>query len=335
MDISFRSIRIDSKSYEIPLFMDTGQQDAINEILENFEQSIGLKESDFDSSFIFDVFSDSKIAKGLYFVLTKYFYDIKGLEKSDLQSYLLRIKLFELMEKSDFSWASNRQQNQLISELAESENLSSLDITERLFADFSENFKVTRRAQEKPGVDLVMTYYNTEILKFLFSKSYSVTFLLQNYISKGNFVKNLIRNCKFLGLELDLVVEESDNVKNLLVTLLGPNELVGRNIKYSNNLYSLFIKNLESLRDEIKEIRLETQYYETKKQIFLPLDNFPRIIDDTQEEILFDSSIEKTFNEQWSLNFPQWTISREPLIVEYDLVMIPDFLLTYRSKSLD
>ena len=61
MDISFRSIRIDSKSFEVPLFMDTGQSDAVSEILENFEQSIGLKENEFDSSFIFDVFADSKI----------------------------------------------------------------------------------------------------------------------------------------------------------------------------------------------------------------------------------------------------------------------------------
>ena len=155
---------------------------------------------------------------------------------------------------------------------------------------------------------------------------------MPNYLLKGNFVKNLIRNCKFLGLELDLVVVEENKIKNLLITLLGPNELVGRNIKYANNLYSLFIKNFDSLRNEITEIMLETQYYESKKSIYLPLTEFPKIIDDTQEEI-FDSTIEKVFNEQWSINFPHWVLSREPLIVEHDLVMIPDFLLTYRTQN--
>lgn len=331
MDISFRTIRIGSKSYEVPLFMDKGQADAITEIIENFEQSVGIK--DFDTSFIFDIFADSKIAKGLSFVLTKYFYDLKGLESADLGSYQFRFKLFDLMERENISWASYRQQKQLIVTLAESQGLTPADLELYLFSDYSDNFKVVRRTNIKPEVTLVISYYNTEILKFLFSKSYMIKFTLPDYISKGFFIKNLIRNCKFLGLNLDLDVISENGSKDLLLTLLGPNELVGRNIKYSSNLYSLFIKNFEMLRKEIQEIYIEMQYFETKKSILLPLQEFPDIIDDSQEEIVFDSAIEKTFSEQWTSNFPQWEITREPLIVENGLVMIPDFFLTYRNIS--
>ena len=48
MDIAFRTKRIGSKSFEIPLFMDNSQNDAIEEIISNFERSIGLKEDEFD-----------------------------------------------------------------------------------------------------------------------------------------------------------------------------------------------------------------------------------------------------------------------------------------------
>ncbi len=313
--------------------MDNSQFDGVSEIIENFEQSIGLKEDEFDSSFIFEVFSDSKIAKGLYFVLTKYFYDIKGLEDSDLQSYQYRIKLFNLMEHSELTWASTRQQKQLLETLSQSEGITDFNLEEQLFSDYSENFKVIRKSQDKPSVDLTIKYYNTEILKFLFSKSFSISFKIHNYIAKGNFVKILIRNCRFLGLELDLEVKKENNSSELFISLIGPNELVGRNIKYSNNIYALFISNLEMFRKEIEELFLEIQYYENQKRILLPLSDFPIIIEDAQSEEVFDSAIEKLFFEQWTINFPQWTITREPLIIEENIVMIPDFMLSYRSKN--
>ena len=109
--------------------------------------------------------------------------------------------------------------------------------------------------------------------------------------------------------------------------------MVGRNIKYSSNLFAFFIRNLVSQSQEVHDLFLEVQYFETRKQVFLPLQGFPSIVDDSQEEILYDSTIEKVFFEQWVSNFPHWFITREPLIIEKNLVMVPDFLLSYRNKS--
>ena len=333
MDISFRSQRINSKTYEIPLFMDNSQSDGIIEIIENFEEPVGLKEDQFDSSFIFEIFSDTKIAKGLYFVLVKYFYDLKGLEQTKKQPFDLRMNLFTLMEENGISWANHRQQKQLLTTLSQEEKINILELEELLFADFSSNFKVVRRTEFKPPVLSVITQYNTEILKFLLNKSFYLSFTLPDFESKGFFIKNVIKNCKLLGLELDLEVHEESNTKNLLVSILGPNELVGRNIKYSNNLYYLFMRNLKLFQKEIQHITLEIQYFESKKLILLPFKNFPDLIDDSKEEIVYDSAIEKTFSEQWIINFPQWEIEREPLIIEKNLVMVPDFLLRYRNTS--
>ena len=123
MDIAFRSIRIESKSLEVPLFMDSSQNDALNEIIGNFENSVGQKEDDFDSNFIFEIFSDSKIAKGIYFILTKYFYDVKGLDTANLNAYELRLKLYEEMEKFGLTWASTRQQKQILIVLSQKNNI--------------------------------------------------------------------------------------------------------------------------------------------------------------------------------------------------------------------
>ena len=201
MDIAFRSIRIESKSFEVPLFMDSSQNDALNEIIDNFEKSVGQKEDEFESNFIFEIFSDSKIAKGIYFILTKYFYDVKGLDTADLNAYELRLKLYGEMEQSGLTWASTRQQKQILTALSQNYNIGEMELTKNLFSDFSDNFKVIKRTDEKPSVDLVIRYYNTEIVKFLLSKSYILFFKLSNYRSKGNFVKNIIKGCKFLGIE--------------------------------------------------------------------------------------------------------------------------------------
>ena len=206
MDIAFRSIRIESKSFEVPLFMDSSQNDALNEIIDNFENSVGQKEDEFDSNFIFDIFSDSKIAKGIYFILTNYFYDVKGLDTADLNAYELSIKLYEEMEQSGITWASASQQKQILTVLSQNNNMDEIEFSKNLFSDFSDNFKVIKRTNEKPLVELVIRYYNTEIIKFLLSKSYSLFFKLSNYRFKGKFVKNIIKGCKFLGIEYDLEV---------------------------------------------------------------------------------------------------------------------------------
>ena len=332
MHISFKSQRYMSKTYEIPLFIDDSQSDAIIEIIDTFENFIGTKEDSFNSNFIFDIFSDAKIAKGLYFILTKYFYDLKGLETTKIKPFELRSKLFELMEQMNLSWANNRQQRQILAVLSDRQKIDMINLNDLLYSDFSANFTVIRRTTAKPRLKDVINQYNTEIIKFLLNKSYRINFQLGDYLLKGNFVKNIIKNCRLLGLGIDIDVKEENETKILHFTILGPNDLVGRNIKYANNLYFFFTNLLDSFTKELSEIILEIQYFESKKLVLLPMTNFPSIINDSKEDVLYDSEIEKIFSQQWVLNFPHWKIEREPLIIEGNLVMIPDFLLRYRSQ---
>jgi hypothetical protein len=333
MDVAFRIVRIGSTSYSLPLFIDQNQSDALSEIIDNFENSLGLKEDEFDSNFIFEIFSDSKIAKGVYFVLTKHFYDLKGLESIDLSSFEYRIKLFSLMEIMNINWASYRQQKQILQLLSENESMDLLKIEQQLFGDYSDNFKIIRKTEQRPKVELVIITYNSELLKFLFSKTYTVTFTLSDYSKKGFFIKNFIRNTKFFGLPIEFEIDE-DNNKNMKVNLPGPNELAGRNVKYSSYLTNFFIKYREEfMKAGITKIFLFIQYFENKKDVILPFEEFPLIISESLEDNLYDSAIEKYFSEQWLINFPHWALDREPLIIEGNLVMIPDFLLSYNEQS--
>lgn len=343
MDISFRIKRINSKSYYIPVFMDMKESPAVKEVLNHFEHLVGQHESELDSSFIYDIFSDRKIAKGLFHVITKWYYDLKGieiLENDHLSLIEYRIKFFEYLEKLDKTWIPKKEQEKIFNSFKDQLNIpENSSVIDLIFADHSKNFKIIRKNESIPQEKEVLLRYNTELIKFLIYKAYYIEFSFPSTPeTSGMLIKRLIRLSKIWKIEINLSQETSMELKEKIINvkILGPSELVGRNIKYSNNLFSYIIQiHNNLLQAKVADLKLQIQFFETRKDILLDLNNYPATLglENSFNKLSepFDSKIEHEFYKKFKSNYSHWQITREPIIIENNIIMIPDFLLEYHN----
>lgn len=336
-EISFRLVRRESLSYNTPIFLDQNQSAKVEEVIHQLETSLGMPESEFEDEFIQEEFPDRKIARGLFYTLTRWFYNLRGIQYDSaglhLDPWELRVRLFELMESEGLTWANYQRQQALVEKLADEVGVGSDVVKTILFADHTANFQVTRRLDKPPTAAEVIGHFNTDIIRYLLNHAYNIDIFLSGFKSTGQLTKRVFRNVKLWGLESEIVRLSDELVR---FSIVGPSELVGRSTKYGRNLYSAFMNMVPLLRSHsVPEIFVNAQFYERRLQVLLPLEVFDSLLD--PEEVIpsssqpYDSKVEEHFAKQFEANFPQWELTREPVIVEDNLVMIPDFLARYRD----
>lgn len=332
LDVSLRRVRNKENIYYIPILLDLQQADAVSEYIAEFERCLGLSQDQIDNSHLTNILSDHKIRRGLFQSLTRSFYQLKGLDyDQNFAPWELRILMYKQMEADNQTWATYREQNELLENIkAKSEHLDNNEsIKNYLFADHSVNFRIVRKQKEPPTPEDVIYQYNTDVVRFLFSKSYSINIMLAFSDISGEFIKKLVRTAKFSGIHFDFT-RLNDQVQ---ISLLGTLELVGRSTKYNKQLFKFSLAIIPLLlSSHIKELELEIQYYERRLNIVIPIENFPLLNQQDENQIRsFDSKVEENFYKYFTAIFPQWKIEQEPVIIESNIIMIPDFLLSYRG----
>ncbi|MHA2366780.1 MAG: DUF790 family protein, partial [Candidatus Hodarchaeales archaeon] len=316
MDISFRRQRKADDVYFVPLLLESSSQsEGIKEIIAEFERVVGLPEDQLDQNHISNIFSDRKITMGLLQTLTRSFYQLRGLKYNpNFVPWELRCLLYKKMEESSLTWATYRQQIDLVTSLVNDGTILNLSsevgnpeelIKNYLFADHSINFHIIRKVTKAPTVDEVILQYNTDVIRFLFNKTYSINLFLSESDLNGPLIKRIVQKTKFFGIHTD--VRPISELNQVLISALGALELVGRSSKYGKNLYSFFISIVSLLQaQKIKELVLEIQYYERRMKVIIPITTFPTLLQfkDGASKIQYDSKVEEKFDKHFSANFP-------------------------------
>jgi predicted nuclease of restriction endonuclease-like RecB superfamily len=332
----------DGKFKFSPIFLIPQQEllDTIAELINRYEINLGTRNTDFyDDDYFIDKFSDIRILKGINFLLTKYYYtyNIIG-PKSGFASVDLRLKLYNHYNDSSISFVLPKNKDSFFQQFSDSNNLNIEDVKKNLFSDHA-LFKVLNRKDSENSLNTsplpkeVVLSYNKEIIKTLLNRSYWFEFSFNSDLIDGTKFKNLLFLTKRLGLYYESTRISHDKVK---LRILGPQELVGRSSKYGRNLNILLLKNLNFFINNKLVVDLLMNHFGQKREVSIEFSLVNDLLEITDKELTefdeeFDSKIEERFNNLFSALDKKWEITREPVIIEDGIIMIPDFKLKYNE----
>jgi predicted nuclease of restriction endonuclease-like RecB superfamily len=197
------------------------------------------------------------------------------------------------------------------------------DIESSFWAD-QEEYQIVTTIDDVSASDLIKNY-NLSLTQTLLFDALSLEFT-----TSGNF-QEIFRMIKYLGL-----MYEIQSGKDLLTRVTGPSSLFRKTKKYGTSLAKLIPKIMKASSWKIKA-QIETQVAGEPRIYIFELSNikrelFPEIIDTDQK---FDSLVEENFLKRFSSLRKDWTIKREPTILEAGpSVMIPDFSVERRGKKM-
>ena len=218
---------------------------------------------------------------------------------------------------------NEEERDTLLQEASQEFCVSIADIESSFWAD-REEYQIVTTIDDISASDLIRNY-NLSLTQTLLFDALSLEF-----ITSGNF-QEIFRMIKYLGL-----MYEIQTGKDLLTRVTGPSSLFRKTKKYGTSLAKLIPKIMKASSWKIKA-QIETQVAGEPRIYIFELSKskkelFPEIIDIDQK---FDSLVEENFLKRFSSLRKDWTIKREPTILEAGpSVMIPDFSVERRGKKL-
>ncbi|OLS25585.1 MAG: hypothetical protein HeimC3_13330 [Candidatus Heimdallarchaeota archaeon LC_3] len=325
-----------------PIFLELHQEiiDSIAELINNnYEINLGkrIAKINDDEEYFINKFSDIRILRGLNLILMKFYYEHSHYSHDTGYSpEKLRIQMYKYFEQNKISFILPKDKENFFLNYSEETNIVVQNLKKDLFADHSLFKILTRKKQNEQVKDpplpkMIIYLYNNEIIRTLLNRSYWIDFDFKLENVNGTLFKNLIFLSKRLGLHF-----ESNNLNNgaVNIRILGPQELVGKSTKYGKNLNILFLKNIDFFVSNNLIINLLINFFGQKREIFIDLsilkdllNTYTRDISDIDQ--VFDSKVEKKFNDIFKILNKNWEITREPIIIENGIIMIPDFKLKY------
>ncbi|MHA1989854.1 MAG: DUF790 family protein [Candidatus Hodarchaeales archaeon] len=325
-----------------PMFLTSHQEllDTIAELINSYEINLGTRNTDFyDDEHFISKFNDIRILKGINFILTKFYYSYTSTEyDSQISSADMRINLYDYYIQNNLSFILPKNKDLFFQQFSEERKYSIQDVKKNLFLDHS-LFKVLSRKNgikdenESPLPKEIVLLYNQETIRVILNRSFWFEFSFNNDLIDGTKFKNLIFLTKRLGLYYESIRLDDNNVK---IKILGPQELVGRSAKYGRKLNVLLLKNLNFFVNNHLRVDLLINFYGQKREVSIDFSLVEDLLNIHENELkdleeAFDSKVEEKFNNIYKALDKKWEITREPVIIENGIIMIPDFKLKYKN----
>ncbi len=325
-----------------PIFLTDKDDHLLLSAIEEFDQLVRSQDLELSKESIIDQFSndDYKIGLCVYEILSNQFYPFSKINSQiakDLGNF--RLILWNLV---------NQESNGVvIDELSKEKVLKKLrdslpskyhkwqisDLNDWIFSDYSN--KQTRSIPAiQPTPKLVRQAVNSQTLKILLKNSEKVELtipILQSLNSKQ--VKWLFYLSKRFGV-FSTIEKTKTGSK---ITITGPEELIGRREKYGRKIYTLVNQIIEKRKSEAVlgnwSIQIYIPWGKGKRSIFFSFKEIPELVSTKDKDsgiIDFDSKTEEKFFQMLTVLKP-WIIMREPVILEKNLVFLPDFSLHFSN----
>ena len=297
----------------------------------------------FSKESFLEQFTDYKLGVCIYETLISEFYPLSKVgsdQSSKLARY--RLKLWDLVNReSNGVVTDDYSKNNILTRLRLlipealdfSHEEDSNQLCDWLFADYSSKQKRVKLF-EHPKSSFVRSAINKRILSSLFRNSEKVELLIpfhQGLNSKQ--VKSLFYLSKRFGV-FSTITKVNDG---LLVTLTGPEELIGRREKYGRKIQALVSHFIRKGEDDVEiqawNCNVHVPWGRGKRIVSFPFKNIPRKISmgKKAEKLMdFDSKTEEKFFHTLAVLNP-WKIKREPVIIERNFVFLPDFSLHFQD----
>jgi len=325
-----------------PIFLTDKDDHLLLSAIEEFDQLVGSQDLELSKESIIDQFSndDYKIGLCVYETLSNQFYPFSKINSQvakELGSF--RLILWNLVNQ-EFNGV-------VIDELSKKKVLKKLrdslpskyhkwqisDLNDWIFSDYSNKQKRSLPTIQ-PTPKLVRQAVNSQTLKILLKNSEKVELtipILQSLNSKQ--VKWLFYLSKRFGV-FSTIEKTKTGSK---ITITGPEELIGRREKYGRKIYILINQIIEKRKSEAVlgnwSIQIYIPWGKGKRTIFFSFKEIPELVSTKDKDldiIDFDSKTERKFFQMLTVLKP-WIIMREPVILEKNLVFLPDFSLHFSN----
>ncbi len=291
-----------TKDRVFPLFLK--DKDIASDIISIFKKNVGkkLKELKKEIEELEEV--DYKLVRGLFTLLLR---RCRLEENVKIDPRVLRRKLFERGFVTD-----ERERRRIIKEIAEELRISKEDVEECFLADLEEE-KIIKDFKEIDAEELIKMY-NLSIVQTLLFKATKI----EAHFS-GNF-QRIFRAIKRLGLMY--MARKNDE---FVVEIEGPASVLKLTEKYGTSIAKVFPEIVKAKRWWIKAY---TFFRNRNKTYIFFIDSRKRnLFNVKEEEMSFDSNVEKDFYIRFKSMETGWKIIREPepIILDRTHVFIPDF----------
>jgi len=325
-----------------PIFLTDKDDHLLLGAIEEFDQLVEGQDLELSKESIIDQFSndDYKIGLCVYETLSNQFYPFSKIN-SQIAKELgnFRLILWNLI---------NQEFNGVVTdELSKKKVLKKFrdllpskyhkwqisDLNDWIFSDYSNKQRRSLPAIQ-PTPKLVRQAVNSQTLKILLKNSEKVELtipVLQSLSSKQ--VKWLFYLSKRFGVFSTIEKTKSGSK----ITITGPEELIGRREKYGRKIYTLVNQIIEKRKSEAVlgnwSIEIHIPWGKGKRRIFFSFKEIPELVstNDKDSDIIdFDSKTEEKFFQMLTVLKP-WIIIREPVILEKNLVFLPDFSLHFSN----
>jgi len=214
--------------------------------------------------------------------------------------------------------------------------LDPTELNDWIFADYS--YKQRRiKTTDQLTMESVRRAVNLQIMESILKNSEKVelTIPLTSSINSKQ-VKWLFYLSKRFGIFSTIIKTES----GIKIFITGPEELVGRREKYGRKIQILIdqiIKRRQTNSDiSIWNLKIHLPWGEGKKVLQFNLKELHGLVVSDKKvnlELDFDSKTEEKFYQMLTALEP-WEIKREPVVLENNIVFLPDFSLQFVDISI-
>jgi predicted nuclease of restriction endonuclease-like RecB superfamily len=236
--ISLKHLRITvRKGKAHPKFADAETRKELSKARDLYEDSLGIKMSEFSDEAVRLCFSDRKAAESALSVLARFYAfrsrslgvllgeeKTRDLSEMEIEGCVsLRLKFFEFLSTDHSGFMSSEARESLLAEFAGGIGVTGGQLEEALWLD-EDDSKVLERVGETSSPDL-HAVYNLEVLSAILCNSYE---LRLGPISDGGTVKFIFKNLRFHGL----LFRTSSTDDGFVFQVDGPMGLFGRANKF-------------------------------------------------------------------------------------------------------
>ncbi len=286
-----------------PIFLT--EKELAEEIIKIFRKNVGKKLKDLKREVEELEEIDYKLVRGLFTILLR---RCTLKTHSKIEPRILRRKIFE----KGFV-VNEKERINILKKVAEEFGVSVKDVEESFFADL-EDEKIIKDFREINADDLVKMY-NLSLVQTLLFKSTKI----EAHFS-GNYQK-IFRAIKSQGLMY--TVRKN---KRFIVEIDGPASILKLSEKYGTAIAKVFP---EIAKAKEWWINAYIFFRNRNKTYIFQLDSRKKniLMTKSEEEIKFDSSVERDFYVRFKSMETGWKIIREPepIIIDKTHVFIPDF----------
>jgi len=237
-------------------------------------------------------------------------------------SISLRSIILKIVNKEYQGFISIQERDEFLKKLEKMLNVPKDKIERLIWLDLEENHvlkKVRTNLTEEEKIDNLIDYYNYLSLNFLLRKADRMTIRFKTLDS--NFVKTVYWQTKKMWMLCDF--------KSNQCLIYPPKEMLPRKYGF---ILSIIVRRI--MKFDFDEIVLKVG----RRKLVLSKEILKKCLKtkpEDEENIIFDSTVEENFAEQFGEERNHWKLIREPMpIIRDDLIFIPDFLLKRGNKEI-